>query len=125
MSDWTKDQLDGIGAADELHVAPAEKDGTTRHEVPIWVVRVDDDLFARSYRGHDGKWYRAAVTTHRGHVQADGIEADVTFTEETDPGLNERIDDAYRAKYGHYSPDYVDPMIAGPARETTLKLLPR
>lgn len=49
---------------------------------------------------------------------------DVTFAEETDPAVNDRLDAAYRSKYGRYS-GYVEPMVAATARATTLKLLPR
>jgi hypothetical protein len=48
----------------------------------------------------------------------------VVFVEETDPGLNDQIDAAYRAKYGRY-PQYVAPMVTPEVRATTLKLAPR
>ena len=51
---WTTDELDSIGDADELHLAPRRKDGTPRRTVPIWVVRVGDELYVRSWRGDGG-----------------------------------------------------------------------
>ena len=48
---------------------------------------------------------------------------DVTVTNVTDTGVNDRVDAAYRAKYGHYGARYIDPLIA--SRNTTLKLVPR
>jgi hypothetical protein len=50
------------------------------------------------------------------------------FTPETDPGINDRINAVYRTKYGSYrsySAQDVDPMLATPARATTIKLAPR
>ena len=44
------------------------------------------------------------------------------FTQEIDPGINDQIDAAYRTKYGSYSAEYVDPMVAAPARATTIKI---
>jgi hypothetical protein len=41
---WTTDELDRIGGADELRLAPRRKDGTLRRAVPISVVRVGDEL---------------------------------------------------------------------------------
>jgi len=124
MTAWTSNELGKIAAADELQVAPLRSDGTPRTPVPIWVVRHGDDLYVRSYRGRGGSWFRSARESRRGYIQAGGVEADVTFTEETDPAVNDQIDTAYRAKYARHSGTYVDPMIAPAARATTLKLLP-
>ena len=44
MTTWTSDELDRIGSADELRIASPRADGTLRPYVPIWVVRVGDDL---------------------------------------------------------------------------------
>ncbi|AKJ09237.1 hypothetical protein ABB07_04140 [Streptomyces incarnatus] len=123
MTSWTSDELDRIGAADELEMAPLRRDGTLRGPVPIWVVRDGDDLYVRSYRGTDGAWWRTARATHAGHIRSGGVDKDVTFTEVTDEDTNDRIDTLYRTKYGRYGGAYVDPMVAG--RATTLRLEPR
>ena len=57
---WTTDELDRIGRADELQIAARRRDGTLRVAVPIWVVRVGDALYVRSWRDDGGRWYRAA-----------------------------------------------------------------
>jgi hypothetical protein len=46
----------------------------------------------------------------------------VTFTEVADDGVNDRVDAAYRAKYGRYGAGYVNPIVA--SRDTTLRLVP-
>lgn len=46
----------------------------------------------------------------------------VTFAEVPDPGTNDRVDTAYRSKYGRFGGARVDPRAA--ARATTLRLLP-
>jgi hypothetical protein len=124
MSTWTSDELTRIQGADELQVAPLKGDGTLQAPVTIWVVRDGDDLFVRSFRGTGGGWFRAASASHAGHVQAGGVDRDVTFSEETDRGVNERVDAAYRTKYGRYDAAYVDPMVGPEARATTLRLVP-
>ncbi len=48
MAKWTSDELDKIGAADELELAPLRRNGTLRNPVTIWVVRLGDDLYVRS-----------------------------------------------------------------------------
>jgi hypothetical protein len=124
MTSWTSDELTKIETAEELEIASRRRDGTLRNPGTIWVVRVGDDLYVRSYRGRGGAWFRAAQARHEGHIRAGGVEKDVTFVAETDPGLNDQIDDAYRAKYQRY-PQYVAPMVTAEARATTIKLAPR
>jgi hypothetical protein len=121
---WTADELERIAAAEELEMAPLRPNGTPRRPVPIWVVRVGDDVYVRSWRGTGGSWFRAAQATHEARVRAGGVEKDVTFVAETDPGTNDQIDAAYREKYRRYSA-YVPPMISPEARARTLRLMPR
>ncbi|SED48922.1 DUF2255 family protein [Streptomyces melanosporofaciens] len=125
MTTWTSDELNRIATTDELEMAPLRGDGTPRTAVPIWVVRDGDDLYVRSYRGTDGAWWRTAHGSHEGHIRSGGVDRDVTLIEEGDPGVNDRLDDAYRSKYSRYRGTYVEPMVADPARATTLRLLPR
>lgn len=124
MTSWTSDELNRIGKAEELEIAPLRRDGTLRNVVPIWVVRVNNDLYVRSYKGQGGAWFRAAQASHAGHIRAGGVEKEATFEAETDPGVNDQIDAAYRTKYGRY-PQYVAPMVTPETRSTTLKLVPR
>jgi hypothetical protein len=125
MTTWTSDELDRLGAADELQIASLRSDGTLRNRVTIWVVRLGDDLYVRSYRGRDGYWFRGTQLRHEGRIRAGGVEKDVTFVEETDPGINDQIDALYRSKYRRYGARYVDPMVAAEARAATIKLVPR
>jgi hypothetical protein len=124
MAGWTADELANIGNAEELEIAPRRSDGALRKPVPIWVVRVADDLYVRSHRGRGGSWFRAAQASREGWIRAGGIGKDVTFTEETAPRTNEQIDAAYRAKYGRY-PQYVSGVLTAEARAATIKLSPR
>ncbi|MFE2423204.1 DUF2255 family protein [Streptomyces hokutonensis] len=123
MTVWTNDELTRIEHAEELQMAPARSDGTPRTPVPIWVVRDGDDLYVRSFRGSAGAWYRAARASHEGRIRSGGVDKTVTLVEVTDPGVNDRIDAAYRTKYGRYGASYIDPLMD--ARDTTLKLAPR
>ncbi len=124
MSQWTEDELERIGAAEELQLASVQRDGALRQPVTIWVVRVGDALYVRSYRGRDSAWYRGVQVRHEGRIEAGGVEKDVVFVEERDPAINAQVDAAYRAKYRRY-PQYVAPMLTDDARATTLRLAPR
>ena len=78
---WSSDELARIGEADELTVAPLRANGTPGRPVPIWVVRVGDELYGRSWRGDDGAWYRAAKAQSQGHISSGGVERDVEFVD--------------------------------------------
>jgi len=121
---WTSDELNRIGSAGEIRIAALRRDGTLRKPVIIWVVRVGDDLYIRSYRGREGAWFRSVQVRHAGRVWAEGLEKDISFVAEDDPEINEQVDQAYRAKYRHDAA-YVPPMVTGEVRSTTLKLVPR
>jgi hypothetical protein len=120
---FTTTELERIGAADELQIAVERRDGTLRDWVPIWVVRVADDLYVRSYRGTGGAWYRHAVAQSHGRIRAGGLEREVTFTP-ADDGVTAAIDDAYRAKYARYGDRYLQPMLTSSAIAATLRLTP-
>jgi len=124
MTTWTSDELDKIGDAEELQIAALRPDGTLRNPVTIWVVRTDDQLYVRSFKGAGAGWYRGTQASHEGRVQAGGVDKDVSFVD-VERGLDEPIDAAYRAKYQRFGPSYIDAMVAPGAQATTLKLVPR
>jgi hypothetical protein len=124
MTAWTSDELDRVGAAEELEITTPQADGSPRRRTPIWVVRVGTEVFVRSYRGADGAWYRHATHTGQAHVDAGGVERDVTVEPAADD-VQSSIDAAYRTKYGRYGDSFLQPMIAAGARAATLRLTPR
>ena len=122
MNTWPKDELSRIAEADDLHTSPLREDGVT-YGTPTWIwsVVVDDGLFVRAYNGQNSRWYRAALRQKAGRITAAGITKEVTFEPVTGP-INDRIDDAYRAKYSD-SP-YLSPMIGAGPRAATVKVTP-
>ena len=123
MATWPKDELRKIAEADDLHIAPFCEDGVT-YGTPTWIwsVAVGDALYVRAYNGRKSRWYQAAVRQKAGRIMAAGMTKEVMF-EPVDGPINNRIDDAYRAKY-HGSP-YLSPMIGARARSATLGVIPR
>jgi hypothetical protein len=124
MTEWTNDELNKIGSAEELRIAGLKTDSTLRKPVIIWVVRLGDDLFVRCVKGREGAWFRGVLTRYEGRIWAGGVEKDVTFVEESDPGINDKIDEAYLTKYSRY-PQWVAPMVTPDVRAATIKLVPR
>ena len=123
MTQWPKDELRRIAETDDLHVSPFREDGRT-YGTPTWIwsVVVDGALYARAYNGTSSRWYQAALRQRAGRITAAGMTKQVAF-EPVEGAINDRIDDAYRAKY-RGSP-YLAPMIGPPARAATVRIAPR
>jgi hypothetical protein len=123
MTTWPKEELRKVADADDLHISPLREDGVT-YGTPTWIwsVAVGDALYVRAYNGQKSSWYRAAVRQKAGRITAASMTKDVTF-EAVGGSINDRIDDAYRAKY-HDSP-YLDPMLGARARAATVKVMLR
>ena len=125
MTAWTSDELNKIGAAEELEITSLQRDGTLRKPVTIWVVRVGNDLYVRPVNGRTSAWFRGTQVRHEGHIQAGGVDKDVTFVEvDADDNINDPIDAAYHTKYRHLA-QYVPPVVTPKARAATIKLVSR
>src|SRR5664279_6565994 len=119
MAAWTKAELNKVSESDDLHIAPFRGDGTTYGTLTwIWSVVVDGALYVRGYNGLKSRWYQAAMRQKAGKITAAGMTKDVVFEPVAGP-INDRIDDAYRAKYT--SSPYLKPMIGTSARAATVK----
>ncbi|WP_307273458.1 DUF2255 family protein [Labrys wisconsinensis] len=120
---WSKEDLGRIAGADDLHISPFREDGFT-YGTPTWIwsVAVDGSLYVRGYNGQASRWYQAAVRQKAGRITAAGMTREVAF-EPVDGPINDRVDDAYRAKYAR-SP-YLGPMIGARARAATIRITPR
>ena len=126
MTEWTRDELNKIGTAEELDIASVRQDGTLRKPTTIWVVRLGDDLYVRSAYGRGSAWFRGVQVRHEGRIRAGGVEKDVSFGDAgAEPNLNDQIDTAYRTKYRRYEETYVKPVVSPEVRSTTIKLVPR
>jgi hypothetical protein len=99
VNEWAKEELDRIAKSDDLHISPFREDGKTFGPPTwIWSVVVDGALYVRPYNGRSSRWNQAAMRQRAGRITAAGLTKDVTF-EPADDRINDRIDDAYRAKY--------------------------
>lgn len=123
MISWTKAELDRIAGTDDLHISPFREDGKT-YGTPTWIwsVVVDNGLYVRAYNGQSSRWYRAAMRQKAGRITAAGMRKEVAF-EPVTGAIEDRIDDAYRAKYR--SSPYLSPMVGAQARSATVKVTPR
>ncbi|WP_226439393.1 MULTISPECIES: DUF2255 family protein [unclassified Pseudomonas] len=120
---WEQAELSAIVKADDLHISVFRED-MVNYGTPtfIWCVEVGGDLYVRAYNGVQSRWYQAALKQKAGRIIAAGKKLDVSF-EPVGGALNDRIDDAYRAKYSTSS--YLVPMISERSRAATVRILPK
>ena len=123
MSSWSKEELRKIAGSDDLHISPFREDGLT-YGTPTWIwsVVVDNNLYVRAYNGTNSSWHQAATKQKAGRIVAGGLTKEVAF-ETVEGQIDDRIDDAYRAKY--QSSPYLKPMISTRARSAIVKIVPK
>jgi len=124
MAAWSKEELHTIAEADDLHISPFREDGVT-YGTPTWIwsVAIGDALYVRGYNGVQSRWYQAAVRQKAGRIKVAGMTKEVALEPAQDDAMNDRIDEAYRARYAK-SP-YLKPMISDRARAATIRIVPR
>jgi len=124
MAAWSREELHTIAEADDLHISPFREDGVT-YGTPTWIwsVAIGDALYVRGYNGIKSRWYQAAVRQKAGRIKVAGMTKEVAFEPAQDNAMNDRIDEAYRARYAK-SP-YLKPMISDRARAATIRIVPR
>ena len=122
VSGWTGEELQRIGGAQELRLASRRRDASLGPLTTMWVVRSGNDLYVRSAGGPDRPWYRHAVASRAGRIQAGDVDAEVEFAAAA-PGANLAIDAEYHAKYDRYGPSIVG-HVTGPATHAvTIRLI--
>ena len=119
---WRATDLEFITQAEDFYVAPY-RDNHVTLGTPNWTwsVAVDGELYVRAYNGIRASWYQAAVRERAGQITAAGMKKLVAF-EPVQGEINERIDAAYRARYGNSR--YLDAMLSARASAATLRIRP-
>lgn len=123
---WSPEQLHHIDVSQELEIAVRRADGKLGRWVPIWVVRVGENVYVRTwYRRQDG-WFGHVLQSHQARIRVPGVLADVTVTDlgEGPAEVRSGVDDAYRTKYSRHGDAAVDQMVSDSAAAATLWLQP-
>jgi hypothetical protein len=105
----------------DLHISPFREDGVT-YATPTWIwsVVVDGNLYVPAYNGTNSSWYQAATKQKAARIAAGGLTKEVAF-EAVEGQIDDRIDDAYRAKYQ----SSLKAMISSRTRSATVRIVPR
>jgi hypothetical protein len=109
--------------AREIEIETRERDDAPAHRTTIWVVVDGNDVFVRSYRGNEGRWYREISSHPDAIVHLNGESQPVRASPASDPESAQRASDGYRRKYSDSSA--VDSMLTDEVLPTTLRLEPR
>jgi hypothetical protein len=123
IATWSPEELNSIGAAVELHIAVRRPDGRLRRWTPIWVVRVDEQVYVRTWYRRENGWFGHALLSRRARIRVPGLVGDVTIEDlgQGEAELQAGVDAAYLAKYGHQG---AESMETAAAAATTLRLAP-
>jgi hypothetical protein len=84
------------------------------HRTIIWTVVDGDDVFIRSYRGEQARWYREALANPAVAIHANGRRLSATAIPATDPDSIERASAGFMRKYAG------DPAASSMIRPTNL-----
>jgi hypothetical protein len=120
---WAASDFELFSQAEEITIQTERTSGGFRHEVPIWVVPLGNDLYVRSSHGRDSRWFRGAIERHGALVS--------TGTKVVSVGLVEvrehvaELDAAYSAKYAQYANSFLPALVGAPAQAAALRLVPR
>jgi hypothetical protein len=122
MVTWNEEELERIGAADEVTLESERLDGTLRVPVPMWAVRAGGHAYVRAVNGRTSPWFRGVQSRGRGRVTVGGVGTDVAF-QDADAAEQALVDEAYRAKYGNHA--HLGMVLSEQAQQATLRLTPR
>lgn len=123
MTTWTPQDLDRVGAAEDLQISARGTDGVLPPAVTVWGVRLGDEVYVRSAYGRANNWYKRALASGTGALRVPGIDCGVVF-DAADPSVEDAVDDAYRAKYGRHG-DTIEGDVVGEATHgLTLRVRP-
>jgi hypothetical protein len=89
--------LDLLAHTREVEIETRSPKGAV-HSVPIWVVVDGDDVFIRTYRGANSRWYRELLAAP-GALVAGKTRIPVRAISATDAESVRRASAGYRAKY--------------------------
>jgi hypothetical protein len=95
---FSDDDLGVLRAAEEVDIE-TQAPGGPSHRTTIWLVVEGDDVFVRSVRGDQGRWFREANANPAVAIHVDGRRLPATAIPATDPESMDRTTRAVREKY--------------------------
>jgi hypothetical protein len=116
---FSPEQLEEIAQAREVVIETRRGDRV--YTTIIWVVVDEKEVFVRSVRGDEGRWYRRATADPRVALRVGDDRFQFEATPANDPDSIERVSEALRRKYRGRS---LEMMLLPETLGTTLRLDP-
>ena len=112
-----------LETVEEIDIETSRGGAAPVHRTTIWIVVSDGEVYVRSPRGEDGRWFRELMANPDTvlHVDGEAVTARATRADDTDSV--ERASEGFRRKYAD-SP-YLNSMIRDEIAPTTVRLDPR
>jgi hypothetical protein len=109
--------------ADTREIRIETSDGDRSYRTIMWIVVDEDEVFCRSVRGTEGKWYQRALHEPEVRLLVGQAILDATVVPADDPESIERVSAAMRRKYQRS--DGLEPILHPSTLATTIRLEPR
>jgi hypothetical protein len=110
-----------LAQLEEITLRTTRRDGTPASR-PIWIVAVDGTAYVRAVFGTRTAWYRGVRRDPRVELSAGDDTLPAVLEPVSDAGLDDRVSDAYRAKYAASWPADTDAIVGDEARASTLRV---
>jgi len=95
---YSEAELDLVDRTEEVEIETNGADGAV-HKTIIWAVVDDGDVFVRSFRGPNARWYREALADPSVALHVDGQRLRATAVLASDAGSIERTSAGILRKY--------------------------
>lgn len=95
---FTEHEIEQIDRTDEVEIETAGADGAA-HRTIIWAVVDEGEVFIRSYRGPNARWYREALARPSVALHVDGLRLPAEAIPAADPNSIERTSAGLASKY--------------------------
>jgi hypothetical protein len=118
---FSDEDLASLDRAEEVEIETQAPGAAPRRTV-IWVVVDDGNVFIRTFKGPNSRWYRDVQANPAVAIHLDGRRLPATAIPATDPDSIERTSSGYLRKYAHDRAALA--MVAPDVLETTLRLEP-
>jgi hypothetical protein len=89
----------------------------------IWILTDGREVYVRSLKGADGRWYHNLVARPDGAVHIQGRRIPIRAVVANDASTIALVSDLFRSKYGHYRAS-TEAMLQPHTLEATLRLDP-
>jgi hypothetical protein len=121
---FDKATLDAWATTPEVDIETSRGPGAPVHRVTIWIVVDGDNVYVRSVRGPQGRWYREISAYPAAAIHANRRRVPVQAQTATDPATVSRVSDLLTNKYQQRWPGPTAGMLREETLPTTLRLTP-